>query len=107
MTAPAMMKSEHEDLQRLIRQRDKVLKSAASQRSTELRADFENQLGQEYSWDQDEIWARAFEAAKQEMAKAKRLIAARCRELGILDRFAPTLDPHWHHRGYDSGSASR
>jgi hypothetical protein len=40
-----MMKSACEDLQRLVRQREKVLKSAAKQRSAELLADFENPDG--------------------------------------------------------------
>ena len=35
-----MTRSEREDLQRLVRQREKVLKSAAKQRSSELVADF-------------------------------------------------------------------
>jgi len=43
--AGAMTRGEREDLQRLIRQREKVLKSAAQQRSAELLADFENQMG--------------------------------------------------------------
>jgi len=59
MTAVAMTKSEREDLQRLLRQREKVMKSAAKQHSTELLADFENQMGQEYAFDQDEVWAQA------------------------------------------------
>ena len=40
MTAPAMTKGEREEFQRLVRQREKVLKSAAKQRSSELLADF-------------------------------------------------------------------
>jgi hypothetical protein len=43
----AISKAEREDLQRLIRQREKVMKSAAKQRSAELLADFENQMGSE------------------------------------------------------------
>lgn len=39
MTAPAMPKSEREDLQRLVRQREKVLEFAAKQRSADLLAD--------------------------------------------------------------------
>src|ERR1700730_3322348 len=54
-----MTKSEREDLQRLVRQREKVLKSAAKQRSTEVVADFENQMGQEYSFDDDHVWQRS------------------------------------------------
>jgi hypothetical protein len=65
-----MTRAEREDLQRLVRQREKVLKSAAKQRSAELLADFENQMGQEYSFDQDEIWKQAAEIAEREVAKA-------------------------------------
>jgi hypothetical protein len=53
-SAMSMSKGEREDLQRLVRQREKVMKSAAQQRSAELLADFENQMGQEFSFDQDE-----------------------------------------------------
>ncbi len=47
-----MTKGEREDLQRLIRQREKVLKSAATQRSKDLLADFENSLGAVYHFRQ-------------------------------------------------------
>ena len=43
-----------------------MLKSAAKQRSAELLADFENQMGSEYSFDEDEVWAKAYEAAERE-----------------------------------------
>jgi hypothetical protein len=97
-----MAKGEREDLQRLIRQREKVLKSAAKQRSSELIADFENQMGQQYRFDQDEVWAQATNAAEREVQKAQAQVAARCRELGIPDQFAPSLELNWCHRGYDN-----
>jgi hypothetical protein len=101
--APALIsKSEREDLQRLIRQRERVLKSAAKQRSAELLADFENQMGSEFSFDDDSVWQQAMREAEAEIARAKQRIAARCRELGIPDRFAPTLQLYWAHRGYDN-----
>ena len=65
-----MTRAEIDALQRLIRQREKVLKSAAAQRSAELVADFENQMGSQYSFDQDEVWAKAAEAADREVKKA-------------------------------------
>ena len=34
-------------------------------------------------------------------------VAARCRELGISDRFAPGLELQWRHRGYDNLLARR
>jgi hypothetical protein len=106
-TAPQMSKSEREDLQRLVRQRERVLKSAAKQRSTELLADFENQMGQQYSFDQDEIWERATEVAEREVAKAQKQVEARCRELGIPDQFAPSLNLAWHARGYGNALEKR
>ena len=39
-----MMKGEREELLRLVRVRDKALKSAAKQSSAEIIADFENQM---------------------------------------------------------------
>jgi hypothetical protein len=98
--AAMMTKSEREDLQRLVRQREKVLKSAAKQRSAELLADFENQMGSEYSFDQDEVWEQAEAAAEIEVDKAQARVAARCRELGIPKQFAPSLSLRWHARGY-------
>jgi hypothetical protein len=97
-----MSKSEREDLQRLVRQREKVLKSAAKQRSAELLADFENQMGSEFAFDDDAVWAQAYKEAQIEVRKAQGIIANRCRELGIPDRFAPNLEMRWRHRGYDN-----
>jgi hypothetical protein len=94
-----MTRAEREDLQRLIRQRERLLKSAAKERSAELLADFENQMGQEYSFNQDEVWKKAREAADREVKKAQTQIAARCVELGIPKRFAPDLTLGWWGRG--------
>ena len=93
-----MTKHEREDLQRLVRWPEKVLKSAAKQRSAELIADFENQMGQEFSFDQDEVWERATKIAQAALAKANEQIAARCHEIGIPKRFAPRLDLSWYGR---------
>jgi hypothetical protein len=101
MTA-TMSKGEREDLHRLTRQREKVLKNAAEQRSAELLADFDNQMGQEYSFDQDEVWQQAVKTVEPVVAKARAQITARCRELGIPDRFAPSIDLEWRARGYDN-----
>jgi hypothetical protein len=107
MTEATITKGEREDLQRLIRQREKVLKSAAKQRSAELLADFENQMGSEFSFDQDEIWQKAMLEAKVEVRKAQQKIALRCRELGIPEQFAPSLDIHWSIRGYGNAREKR
>jgi len=102
VTATIMTKGEREDLQRLVRQREKVLKSAAKQRSSELLADFENQMGQEYSFDQDEVWEKAEALASHIVKQCQVQVVARCRELGIPDRFAPNLELDWRARGYEN-----
>src|SRR5262249_52149763 len=102
-----MTKDERESLRRLVGQREKVLKSAARQRSSELIADFENQMGQAYAFDQDATWKKATVAAEAAVAKAQVQIKARCRGLGIPERFAPFLELEWHHRGYENSVECR
>jgi hypothetical protein len=97
-----MTRNEIDDLQRLIRQREKVLKSAAKQRSAEVLADFENQMGQEYSFDHDEVWAEATKIAEAAVARANEQIKARGRGIGIPDRFSPSLVTAWRVRGENS-----
>jgi hypothetical protein len=94
-----MMKGERAELQQLLRQRERVLKAAAKQRSTELLADFENQLGQIYHFDQDAVWKQAQSAAEAETEKANARIAVQCAKLGIPAQFAPELNVHWYSRG--------
>ena len=102
-----MTKGEREDLQRLVRQRQSVLKSAAKLRSSELLADFENQIASEFAFDDDAIWAEAAKAAEVEVAKAQKRVKVRCSELRIPERFAPSLKLVWSIRGYDNSVKSR
>jgi hypothetical protein len=102
-----MTRGEREDLQRLIRQREKVLKSAARERSAQLVAEFENQLGSQYAFDQDEVWAEAARLAEREVKKAQEKIAARCRELDIPKQFSPELSLGWHRRGENAVAQRR
>lgn len=104
VTETMMTRHEREDLQRLVRQREKVQKSAAKQRSAELLADFEAQMAAQYSFDDDAVWAEAAKAAKAEVDKAKAVVAQRCQELGIPKEFAPTLAIGWNHNGYRNGT---
>ena len=103
----AITRHELEDLQRLVRQREKVLKSAAKQRSAQVLADFENQMGQEYRFDDDLVWSEATKIADAAVSKAQEQIRARCREIGIPDRFAPSISLKWHHRGYGNSLKER
>jgi len=105
--AETMTKGEREDIQRLIRQREKVLKSAAKQRSAELLADFENQMAAEYHIGDDPVWEELAKAAEIEVGKIKVKLAARCRELGIPAQFAPKLSLNWQHKGWSNALEER
>jgi hypothetical protein len=102
-----MTKGERAELQQLLRQRERVLRASAKQRSAELLADFENHLGQIYRFDQDAVWKKAYAAAEAEVEKAKRHIEAQCAKLGIPPQFAPNLGVHWYGRGQNSTKERR
>jgi len=96
-----MTRLEREDLQRLARYREKILKSAARQRSSELMADFEQQAASIYDYDKDEVWKAAMQFATEAAEEARQRVAARSAELGIAENFRPTLNVYWLSRGRD------
>jgi hypothetical protein len=98
---PPMTRLEREDLQRLARYREKILKSAARQRSAELMADFEQQAAPIYDYDKDEVWKAATAFATEAAEEARQRVAARAAELGIPEHFRPTLNVYWLSRGRD------
>lgn len=103
VTKEPMTKSEHEDLGKLIRNREAVMKAGAAQRSAELLGEFERQLASIYTYDQDLIWKEAVEAVDETEAQ----IAARCEELGIPARFALSISLSWRGRGESAVAARR
>lgn len=94
-----MTKGEREDLLRLIKQRERVAKTGAEQRSAVLLAQFEEQISALYNFDQDETWSAAYETGAKAIKEASEAIAARCAVLGIPEEFQPRLSFHWHRRG--------
>lgn len=99
-----MTRHEREALAKLVRQRERLAKTAAAERSAALLADFEQQADRMYRYDEDSVWQAAVLAAKEEVAKAAVKIAERCRELGIPQPFAPTLSVGWHQQRAAVGS---
>jgi hypothetical protein len=91
---------------RNLRRREKLAKAGADARAAEMKADFEKKVAAAYCFDDDATWKAAAEAAEQEVQKAKKLLAARCAELGIPANFAPTLNCSWWNRG-ENASATR
>lgn len=97
-----MTKQERAELTSLIRKREKVLKLHAAERSAAMLAEFENQIVQAYSYDQDEVWKRLAEEARAAVEGARAEIAKRCEALGIAREFAPDMSVHWHGRGQNA-----
>src|SRR3954467_15184013 len=102
-----MTKSEREDLQRLIRQRERVQKSAAKERSAQMLADFENAMGAIYQPEDDPVWEQLMSIAHHEVDKVQQQLVVRCQELGIPNQFTPGCDLRWRHRGYGNALAER
>lgn len=94
-TIKEMTKKEREALVKLIRQRERLAKTTATERSKTLMADFEQQADRIYSYDEDAVWKKVVETANEEVNKAAEKIADRCRELGIPQTFAPTFRFIW------------
>src|SRR5260370_42223605 len=103
----SMTKGEREELHRYLRRREKTLNNAAEQRAAELLADFENQMGSEYAFDDDAIWEQSNKIVEHEVEKANVQIATRCRELGIPKRFAPSISAGWHNCGENASKERR
>jgi hypothetical protein len=102
-----MTKSERTDLARLIRRREKVAKSAAEQRAAELKVDVERQLSAIYSPDDDALWAKLQADTEVVVEQARKDLQARCRELGIPDRFAPDFHLVWSGRSWETADKER
>ena len=105
--ATEMTRHERESLAKLMRQRERVAKTAAAARSAHLIAEFEAQLDRKYAYDEDVVWTSATAAAKAVVAEAQIAIAHRCEQLGIPREFAPALEVYWHGRGRNALNSER
>jgi hypothetical protein len=95
-----MLKSERDALLKMFRQRERVAKSEVSALGARRTSDFERQLAAIYSFDQREVWTRAYGTAREAWRKANEEIALESEEMGIPREFAPSLSaPHWFERG--------
>jgi N-methylhydantoinase A/oxoprolinase/acetone carboxylase beta subunit len=97
--ANRMTKVERADLLSLIRKRERVMKTMASERSAQMTAEFEAQAAKIYTFNDDAVWAKARDEAEIAIKAAQRAIEERCRLLGIPREFAPSLQVAWHGRG--------
>jgi transposase-like protein len=94
------------NLERLARKRAKVATAMIGERVKVLRADVEDQLSAEYSFD-DELWAEVTRHAHAEVLKADKKIAEACRRLGIPEALRPSISVGWHGRGENALAGRR
>jgi hypothetical protein len=94
-----LSRSETHDLAMVIKDRTKVLRAHAEEQAASCMADFERQMATIYTFDQDEVWQKATEAAQRVVQESQKTIAKRCKELGIPPTFAPSISASWAGRG--------
>ncbi len=94
-----MTKAEREDLIRLVKQRERVAKTAAEQRSAAMMSDFETQVSALHAFDRNEVWRATTQVAIEAAKKANEEIAKEAERLGVPREFRPSLSYHWHQRG--------
>jgi hypothetical protein len=104
---PKMTKGERVELGQLIRKRERVMKSYAAERAAQMLAEFDRQSAQIFAFDDDQVWAKATDEAKRMVDKSNKVIADRCRELGIPEEFAPSLTFGWEERGQNQVAGRR
>src|SRR3954468_1483081 len=98
-TGSAMTKGEREDLIKLIKQREKVAKTAAEQRSAAMLADFELQITTLHTFDNNDVWRASVESVQNAAKTAMESIMAECGKLGIPAEFQPRVSWSWLQRG--------
>jgi len=101
-----MTRGDRDALARLARQRGKQAKAEAEQREKVLLAEVEDLMAAEFSA-RDKLWAEAVAIAEEAARKANDVIQARCVDLGIPARHAPSVSIGWEARSRSFGSSKR
>jgi hypothetical protein len=86
-----MTKHEIDLLLRALRANTKAAKASILATGPKLKADFEIQLKTIYPPDGDPVWIEAFKHLSAERQKCQDGVEARCKEIGIAERFRPRL----------------
>jgi hypothetical protein len=93
-----MTKADRAELGRLMRLRAKAAKDEIESHAARVLANIEAQLAAQYPADHA-AWADVTDHARRVIAEADTQIAQRCRELGIPERFRPSIHCSWYNRG--------
>lgn len=102
-----MTKGEREDLIRLVKQRERVAKTAAEQRSAAMLAEFEQKVSALHNWATNDVWKASVEIVTEEVKKAMVAIDAESAKLGIPKEFRPKISMGWQERGENAFRSRR
>ncbi|MEF2551332.1 hypothetical protein VQ042_08130 [Aurantimonas sp. A2-1-M11] len=102
-----MTRADRETLIKIARQRERVAKSEVKERAAHLLSEFETQMDRLYSFDENEVWLEAVDAANAKVKEAQEAIAAECERLGIPRDFAPSLQCGWYGRRRNAAKDQR
>lgn len=98
-TNGAMTKGEREDLIRLVKQRERVAKTAAEQRSAAMLAEFEAKISALHTFATNDVWKAAVDAAIEAAKDCNAKVEEEAARLGIPPEFRPRLQFTWARRG--------
>lgn len=96
---PKITKQEREDVMRVLRSREKTLKTMVIARAAELKTSFEAQISRQYDPRENPIWNEAVNVARAAVQAAEVKIAEECERIGIPSEFRPGVSMSWHERG--------
>ena len=94
-----MTKAERDDLIRLVKQRERLAKTAAKQRSAAMLAEFEQKISAIHDFATNDVWKAATDAAVEAANRANEEVDAEAARLGIPKEFRPTIRFVWNRRG--------
>jgi hypothetical protein len=109
MTEPInemMSKAERDELAKVVRLRVRVTKASLETIAADRRADVERQLSAEFKAD-DDAWRALTAETKRMVQEANAQLGRTCEELGICERFRPTLGLYFSDRGENAVVARR
>jgi len=94
-----MTRHDRDALAKNARLTEKVAKTGLVMRAAVLRAEFEKQLNARYSFNQRDVWKKAYALAQDAVAKANEAVAKESIKLGIMPEFAPRVCIGWDGEG--------
>ena len=102
-----MTKAERNELVSLARKRERVAKTLAVHRASQLKADFEKQLDTKYRPQDDPVWEELYKNAERVAMEAQQALAADCEAKGIPTQCAPSIHLSWFARGRNTFKEER